>query len=419
MIRRSRAPDVFAGLDVGTSAVKIVVARRRPGADPSVVGMGQAAAAGIRRGVVVHLEEAEDALARAIAEAELTAGLRLPAVDLALGGAHLRGTNSRAIVAAAGPERRITADDVSRVTAAARAVALPDEQAVIDAIPQEFVVDDQGGVRDPVGMAGTRLEVNLHIVTGSVAAILNLAECVRRCGVSIRDVAVAPAAAAHAVLTADERILGAAVVDIGAGTTSIAVFEDGALCHTAVLPVGGDHLTEDLAVDLRTPLAEAERIKRRLGRTFPLSLDEDAVLRVPSIAADYEHDVQKKRVFEILACAAQALLDRIAGELRTTRGGPPPAGVVLTGGGAALGGLAETAEAILRLPVRWASPQASGSVADMVNTSSFAAAVGLVLRAARGFDEAGPPTPGGGMTRRARLAGRLRSFTHWLDHVKR
>jgi cell division protein FtsA len=411
-----RAPDVFAGLDVGTSAIKVVVARRRAGMEPSVIGMGRAPAAGVRRGVVVQLDEAADALARAIADAELTAGVSLPAVDLALSGAHLRGANSRAIVAAAGPERRITAGDASRAIDAARAVSLPDERAVVEAIPQEFVVDGQDGVNDPAGLAGTRLEVNLHLVTGSIAAILNLSECVGRCGVSIRAVAVGPLAAAHAVLSADEMALGAAVVDIGAGTTSVAVFERGALCHTAVLPVGGDHFTEDLAVGLRTPLAEAERLKRRIGRTFALSLDDDEILCVPPIAGSYDREVPRKLVPEILAGAAHALLDQVAGELRAAGfSGALPAGVVLTGGGSALGGLADTAEAILRQPVRQASPQASGCVADLVNTSSFATAIGLVLRASRAFDGAGPPTPGGGSTRRARLAGRLRSVARWLD----
>ena len=417
MSRWPRAPDVFAGLDVGTSAVKVVVARRRPGGDPSIVGMGQAGAGGIRRGVVVHLDDAADAVARAVAEAELTAGMKLPAAELSLGGAHVRGTNSRAIVAAAGPGRCITASDVRRAIASACAVPLPEERAVLDAIPQEFVVDDQDGVRDPIGMAGTRLEVNVHLVTGSVAAVLNLAECLRRCGVSIRDVALGPVAAAQAVLTADEAALGAAVVDLGAGTTSVAVFERGALCHTAVCPVGGDHLTDDLAAGLRTPLSDAERIKRRFGRTFALSLDEDAVLRVPSIAGSDDRAVPKRLVPEILAAAAIALLDQVAGELRAARGEAPAAGVVLTGGGVALGGLTETAEAILGLPVRWGLPQATGSVADMVNTPAFAAAVGLVFRAARRCDEGGPPAPGGGMTRRARLADRLRRLLR--HHVQR
>jgi cell division protein FtsA len=412
------APELVAGLDVGTSAIKIVVARRRPGAEPSIVGMGMAPAAGIRRGVVVHLEEASAAVARAIAEAELTAGVALPDVDLALGGGHITCMNSRAVVTAAGPGRCITSDDAARAIAAARAVALPDERAVLDAIPQEFVVDDQPGVADPAGMAGTRLEVNLHVVTGSVAAILNLAECVSRCGVTIRDVSVAPVAAAHAVLSADERSLGAAVVDIGAGTSGVALFDRGALVYTAVLPAGGDHLTDDLAVALRTPVAEAERIKRRMGRTFTLSLDEGQTLWIPPIAGTYDREVSKKLVPEILATAAHALLDRIADEVaRATRGAALPAGVVLTGGSAALGGLADTAEAILGQSVRWASPQASGSIADAVNTSSFSTAVGLVLRASHALDD-DSRAPDCRAHRRARVIRRLRRAADWIARAR-
>jgi cell division protein FtsA len=408
------APGLIAGLDVGSAAIKVVVARYRHGGDPSVIGMGMSPASGIRRGVVVHLDEAAASIERAVAEAELTAGVALPAVDLALGGSHIRSTNSRAMVAAAGPARLITSVDVARALAAARAVGLSEQRAILDAIPQEFIVDDQDGVADPVGMAGSRLEVNLHLVTGSVAAILNLAECVSRCGVSIRDVSVGPAAAAHAVLSADERELGAAVVDIGAGTTGVAVFERGMLYHTAVLAAGGDQLTGDLAIGLRTPLAEAERLKCRIGRTSVLSFEEDAVLRVPAIAGEFDREVPKKLVPEIISTAVHALLDQVAGEIRRgAHDAALPAGIVLTGGSAALGGLADTAAAILRRPVRWASPQASGCVADMVNTSAFATAVGLVVRAARTIETADVQS-GDLPLRRGRIVRRLRCVAPWL-----
>jgi cell division protein FtsA len=408
--------DFVAGLDVGTSAVKVAVARCRAGDAPSVVGMGMAPASGIRRGVVTDLREAAASIEKAVGEAELTAGRRLPPVLLALSGAHLRGMNTRAVVAVAAPDRRITGDDTARAIAAARAVALPEGRVILETVPQEFVVDGQDGVVDPVGMAAARLEVSVHLVTGSVAAVVNLVECIRRCRVAVDDVIAGPLATADAVLSDDEKLLGAAVVDVGAGTTSVALFDRGALCHTAVLPEGGEHLTGDLAIALRTPRAEAERLKRRVGRTFTVSIDDGDGLRVPPVAGGYDREVPKRLVAETLAPRVQTILDGVADEIHQAGSPPLSAGVVLTGGSAALRGFPDTAETMLRHPVRRAAPQAAGCVADLVNTHAFATAVGLVLRASRARDPLDPgaragtgATPWAGLVR-----GRLGVVARWL-----
>lgn len=413
---RDHRNDLLVGLDVGSAAVKVVVAERGADGAPAVIGIGAAPSAGIRRGMVVNLEEATASITQALAEAELTAGIHISTVHVALAGAHIRSMNSRGVVAVAGALRRITRDDTYRAIAAARPLALPEGREILDAIPQEFVVDDQDEVMNPVGMLGTRLEVNLHVITGRPASMLNLLECVSRCGVKVTDTVVGHVAAAEAVLSSDERMLGAAVVDVGAGTTSIAIFDDGALCHTAVLSAGGDHLTNDLAVGLRVPRGEAERLKRRYGRILAAAIDEREVLEVPGIAGSTARKVPKRLVTEILATRAQALLDSVAEQIRI--GGWAArltAGVVVTGGGASVRGFAETAEAILQCPVRRASPSMAGSVADLVNAPSFTTAAGLVICAARHHREIRSPEEPAAATRSfAGLAGRLRDLLRGL-----
>lgn len=377
---KSRAArDIVVGLDAGTSAVKVVVAERNGSSELTVVGMGIADAGGMRRGTVVHPDAAAASIKQAVAEAELTAGVTVEAVDVALSGAHIQSVNSRAIVAVAGRERQITAADAQRAVDAAAAVALPDGRQILYVIPQEFVVDEQDGVIDPIGMVGARLEVNLHVITGSPSSTQNLLACVMRCGMAIGGTVVGHVATAESVLTRDERVLGVAVIDIGGGTTSVAIFDRGALCHTAVVPIGGDHLTSDLAVGLRTPLAEAERLKRRYARTFALSIDEHETVPVVGIAAASSRDVPRRVVTDIVAGWTQALLERVKDEIRAAGYAKAlTAGVVLTGGGAGLRGLPDTAHAMFAVPVRRASPNAFGCVADLVNVPAFATAVGLV-----------------------------------------
>ena len=259
MARRER---YLVGLDVGTSKVAAIVGEVMDDGNLDIIGIGVADSKGIRRGVVNNVDSAAEAIKKAIDEAELTAGVEIDSVYLALSGAHVKAFNSRGVVAVAGRNREIAREDVRRAIDAARAVALPGGREILHVLPQDFVVDDQDGIAVPVGMTGSRLEVNVHVVTGSSSSMQNMIACVNRAGVEVADTVLEQLAASESVLTADEKELGVALVDIGGGTTDFAVFERGSLWHTGVLPVGGDHFTNDIAVGLRMPIPEAEKLKR-------------------------------------------------------------------------------------------------------------------------------------------------------------
>src|SRR6187397_3580628 len=261
----ARKERYLVGLDVGTSKVTAVVGEVHDSGPIDIVGLGVCESRGIRRGVVVNLEAAVESIKRAIDEAELMAGVEIDSVHLALSGPHIKGFNSRGVIAVAGKNREITRDDVRRAIDAAKAVSLPTGREILHVLPQDFVVDEQDGIGAPVGMTAARLEVNVHIVTGAVSTTQNLIACVNRAGVAVADTVIEQLAAAEAVLTQDEKDLGVALVDIGGGTTDLAIFEKGSLWHTAVLQVGGEHFTNDVAVALRTPVNEAEKIKKKHG----------------------------------------------------------------------------------------------------------------------------------------------------------
>src|SRR5882672_5871936 len=248
-----------------------------------IVGIGVAESRGIRRGVVVNLEAAVESIKKALEEAELMAGVEIDSVHLALSGPHIKGFNSRGVIAVAGKNREITRDDVRRAIDAAKAVALPNGREILHVLPQDFVVDDQDGIGAPVGMTGARLEVNVHIVTGGTTATQNVVACVNRAGISVVDTVIEQLAASEAVLTPDEKDLGVALLDIGGGTTDLAIFERGSLWHTAVLGIGGDHFTNDIAVGLRTPIPDAEKVKRRSGCSLSALVDEEETIEVASV----------------------------------------------------------------------------------------------------------------------------------------
>lgn len=408
-MKASREPGaLIAGLDVGTSQVKVVVAAREQGCVPMVIGMGAAESDGMRRGVVVHPESVMTSIREAIGEAELTAGVRIEGVSIALCGAHIHSVNSRGIVAVAGRGHQITADDIQRAIDAAVDVIVPDGREILQVIPQDFVVDDQDGVIDPAGMIGARLEANVHIVTGNPASTQNLFACVAGCGLSIDATVLGHLAGAEAVLSQDEKRLGVALLDIGGGTTSVGIFDRGTLCHSAVLPLGGDHLTTDLAVTLRTPFGEAERVKRRYARACAMSLDDDTTIPVTGIGSTTPRDVPRRFVSDVVCPWVQDLLDRAWDEIRRARCSERlAAGVVVTGGTAVLGSLPDTIETMFAVPARRASPMAAGCVADLVNVPSFSTAVGVAIGAAA-VQPAASVTPLRG--RPAARAGRLLSL---------
>jgi cell division protein FtsA len=390
----ARNERYLVGLDVGTSKVCAVVGEMNGDQALDIVGVGVAESGGIRRGVVVNLEAAVDSIKRAIEEAEHMAGIEIDSAYLGLCGPHLKGFNSRGVVAVAGKNREITKEDVRRALDAAKAVTLPSGREILHVLPQDFVVDEQDGVGQPVGMTGARLEVNVHIVTSSQSSTQNIIACVNRAGVNVTDTVLEQIAASEAVLTPDEKELGVALVDIGGGTTDLAIYEHGSLWHTAVIAVGGDHFTNDIAVGLRTPIPEAEKIKRKCGCALSAMVDEDETVEVASVGNRRPRVMARRILSEILQPRAEEIFHLVWDEIR--RAGYEKSlnsGIVLTGGGAILEGLPEIAEQIFDLPIRRGYPTGFGGLADHVNSPSFATAAGLLLYARR-TQAAEPPRAG-------------------------
>ena len=405
MNRRER---YLVGLDVGTSSVCAVVGESLDDGRLDIVGFGVAESRGIKRGVVVNLEAAVDSIKKAIAEAELMAGIEIDSVHLSLSGPHIKGFNSRGVIAVAGKNREITRDDARRAIDAAKAVALPAGREILHVLPQDFVVDDQDGIGAPVGMTGARLEVNVHVITGAASSTQNIIACVNRAGVVVLDTVIEQLAAAEAVLTPDEKELGVALVDIGGGTADLAIFERGCLWHTAVVAVGGDHFTNDIAVGLRTPIPDAEKVKRKSGCALSSMVDEEATIEVASVGGRKPRLLARRILSEILQPRAEEMFHEVWDNIRS--GGFEEAlnsGIVLTGGGAILEGMPEIAEQIFDLPVRCGCPGDVGGLADYVNSPTFATPVGLVLYAHR--NRVSDPS-GVGAGAFARLTGRLRGI---------
>ena len=378
-----RKERYVVGLDVGTSKTTAIVGEPGENGGLNVVGMGVAESSGIRRGLVVNLEAAVDSIKKALVEAELTAGIEIDNAYLALSGPHVKGFNSRGVVAVAGKNREITHEDVNRAIEAAKAVSLPSGRQILAVLPQDFVVDDQDGIGAPVGMTGARLEVNVHVVTGGVTATQNIVACVNRAGVAVRGSVLGQLAAADAVLTPDEKELGVALLDIGGGTTDLAIFERGSLWHTAVINVGGDHFTSDIAVGLRMPIPEAEKLKRKSGCALSAMVDDEETIEVASVGGRRPRVMGRRILTEVLQPRAEEIFHLVWDEIRNAGYEKSlNSGIVLTGGGAILDGLPEIAEQIFDLPIRRGAPSGvAGGLADHVTSPEFAAAVGLVMRA--------------------------------------
>jgi len=373
-----------------------------------IVGIGVAESRGIKRGVVVNVEAAVDSIKKAIEEAELMAGIEIDSVHVALSGPHIKGFNSRGVIAVAGKNREITRDDVRRAIEAAKAVALPAGREILHVLPQDFVVDEQDGIGAPVGMTGARLEVNVHIVTGAASSTQNIIACVNRAGVTVADTVIEQLAASESVLTQDEKELGVALVDIGGGTADLAIFERGSLWHTGVVAIGGDHFTNDIAVGLRTPIPDAEKLKRKSGCALSSMVDEDATIEVASVGGRKPRLMARRILSEILQPRAEEIFHLVWDEVR--RAGYEKSlnsGIVLTGGGSILEGMPEIAEQIFDLPIRRGYPEEVGGMADHVGSPTFGTPVGLVLYAHRNRI---PEQVRVGAGAFGRMAGRLRGI---------
>lgn len=406
----ARREQYLVGLDVGTSKIAAIVGEAiddEEGLD--IVGIGLSDANGIRRGAVVNLEAAVESIKKAIEEAELTAGVEIDSVHLGLSGAHVKAFNSRGVVAVAGKSREITREDVRRAIDAAKAVALPSGREIVHVLPQDFVVDEQDGIGAPIGMTGARLEVNVHVVTGSTSTTQNIVACVNRAGVEVADTVLEQLAASEAVLTSDEKELGVALVDIGGGTTDFAIFEKGSLWHTGVVALGGDHFTNDIAVGLRTPIPEAEKTKRRSGCALSALVDEEETIEVASVGGRQPRVMSRRILSEVLQPRAEEIFHQLWDEIR--RAGYERSlnsGIVLTGGGSILDGMPEIADQIFDLPMRRGCPVGVGGLTDHVNNPEFATAVGLVMYARRNQRIEYNRAVGVGTL--SRVAGRLRGL---------
>jgi cell division protein FtsA len=390
-MRRGRAQNVIVGLDVGTTKICAIVAEPGPLGGLDVVGVGTSPSRGLRKGVVVNIDSTVEAIRKAVAEAEQMAGVEVSSVYAGIAGGHIRGVNSRGVVAVSGKGREVSPGDVERALEAARAINLPPDREIVHVLPQTFVVDDQDGVREPVGMSGVRLEVEVHVVTGAVTSVQNVVRSVNRAGLAVQDIVLEPLASAEAVLFPEEKELGAVLIDIGGGTTDVALFRDGAIWHTAILPLGGDHITNDIAVGLRTPGADAEDLKKRYGCALTSLVHEDETIEVPSIGGRKARQLSRQLLSEIVQPRVEEIFTLVAREL--TRSGfqdAATAGVVVTGGSSIMEGVAELAEQVFDQPVRRGVPETVGGLADVVQSPIYATGVGLALYGARGHGPAAP-----------------------------
>ena len=369
---------LIVGLDIGTSKVVAIVAEASPDGKMDVIGIGSHPSRGLKKGAVVNIESTVQSIQRAVEEAELMAGCQIHSAYAGIAGSHIRSLNSHGIVAIR--DHEVGHGDVDRVIDAAKAVAIPADQKILHVIPQEFVIDKQEGIREPAGMSGVRLEAKVHMVTGSVSAAQNIIKCVRRCGLEVDDIILEQLASAQSVLTDDERELGVCVVDIGGGTTDIAIFTDGAIRHTAVIPIAGDQVTNDIAVALRTPTQHAEEIKIKYACALTQLASADETIEVPSVGERPPRRLARQTLAEVVEPRYEELLTLVQAELR--RSGFEEliaAGVVLTGGSAKMEGVIDLAEEIFHMPVRLGVPQYVTGLVDVVRNPIYATGVGLLL----------------------------------------
>ena len=372
-----RKDGLIVGLDIGTTKICTIVAERTEnGVD--IVGIGTHPSKGLRKGVVVDIDATVHSIKQAVEEAELMADCEITSVYAGIAGGHIRGFNSHGVVAV--KDQEVDEGDVRRVIDAAKAVAIPMDREVIHVIPQEFIIDDQDGIHEPLGMSGVRLEAKIHIVTAAVTSAQNIVKCANKAGLNVIDIVLEPLASAQAVLAGDERELGVCMIDIGGGTTDIAVFADGSIKNTAVLGLGGTHLTKDIAVGLRTPAEEAERIKKKFGVASARYLATDDVLTVPSVGGQSPREISRKILCEIIEPRVEEILSLARQEIvKAGLADKIPSGVILTGGASALDGIPNLAEEIFETPVRRGLPTGIGGLQDVVKSPMYSTGVGLVL----------------------------------------
>lgn len=380
MARKKLASNIIVGLDIGTSKIAAIVGKVKPDGGIEILGMGTHPSKGLKKGVVVNIDSTVESIQRAIDEAERMSGYQAQTVYVGIAGSHIKSFNSNGMVAIRNQE--VTEEDIQRVIDAARTQAIPGDQKVLHILPQEYIIDNQDGIREPVGMSGVRLEAKVHMVTGSVSSAQNITKCVQRCGLKVEDIILEQLASSEAVLSEDEKELGVCLVDIGGGTTDIAVFYQGAIRHSSVIAVAGDQVTNDIAVALRTPTPAAEEIKRKYACALPQLIAKDEEIEVPSVGDRPARCLSRRTLVEVVEPRYEELFQLVQAELR--RSGFEDmiaAGVVLTGGSSLVEGAVELAEEVFNMPVRLGLPHGISGLTEEVNSPSYATTVGLLMYA--------------------------------------
>jgi cell division protein FtsA len=373
--------DIVVGLDIGTSKVAAIIGEVGESNQIEVIGVGLAPSKGLRKGVVVNLEATTASIEKAVSDAEMMAGVEVGSVFAGVAGGHIRGINHHGVVIVPNRKTRsITEADIKRVINQAKAIEMPIEREILEALPREFIVDDQRGIRDPVGMSGTRLEALIHIVTGAVTSVQNIVKAINSAGLAVEDIVLQPLASSEAVLEQDEKDLGVILVDLGAGTTDVVIYVNGAIWHTGVVPLGGEQVTNDIAIGLRTPLPNAEEIKRNSGCALVGSVNGNETIEVPSVGGRQPRTITRRALAEIIQPRMGEMMELVYREIQTSGyGDMAPAGVVMTGGASLLEAAPELAEQIFDMPVRVGYPRQVRGLADKVRDPIYATGVGLIL----------------------------------------
>jgi cell division protein FtsA len=372
--------DIVVGLDLGTTKVCTIIGERDEEGQVHIIGVGTTPSTGLKKGSVVNIEQTIASIKKSIQDAERMAGVEVSAAYAGVAGGHIKGLNSRGVIAVSRKDKEISEEDRARVIEAAQAIAIPLDREIIHVIPQEYIVDDQDGIKNPVGMSGVRLESEVHVVTGAVTSVQNIVRSVERAGIHVADIILQPLASAEAILSPDEKELGVVLIDIGGGTTDIAVFINGSLWHTGIITLGGALVTSDVAVGLRTPNTEAEAIKIQYGCTYTAMVKEEEEITVPGVGGRPDRRMPRRVLSEIIEARMEEIFELVAAELKKHGFEDRiPAGAVITGGAALMEGTAELAEKILQLPVRIGSPKRVGGLTDVVSNPMYSTAVGLVL----------------------------------------
>ena len=376
-MNRSVAGRMVVGLDIGTSKIVAIVGELGPEGQLEIIGIGSHVSRGLKKGVVVNIDSTVQSIQRAVEEAELMAGCQIQSVFAGIAGSHIRSMSSHGIVAIR--DREVFQPDIDRVIDAAQAVAIPADQKILHILPQEFLIDSQEGIKEPLGMSGVRLEAKVHLVTCAVNAAQNIEKCIQQCGLAVDDIILEQLASSFAVLTDDEKDLGVCLVDIGGGTSDIAIFTEGAIKHTAVIPIAGDQVTNDIAMALRTPTQNAEEIKIKYGCALASLAGENETIKVPSVGERDDRDLSRQALAEVIEPRYEELFTLIQAELR--RSGFEdliPAGIVLTGGTSKMEGVVDLAEEIFHMPVNIGKPKSVAGLSDIVRNPIYATSVGLL-----------------------------------------